>query len=240
MKAISILGVRIDDVSLDEAVDLVKSGLDDKKKYRIFTPNPEFLMAARGDPEFRTVLNNSDLNIPDGVGLKLSGQVKNTTSGVDLMVRLCQLASQNGLTVGFLGGKAGVAKRCAERLLNRYPGLKITIAEGGPKVNDQGEVLSGEPKPDTRYQIPDTDLLFVGFGQIKQEKWISNNMAKLPVKVIMGVGGAFDYLSGDVVRAPKWVRSLGLEWLFRLISQPWRIKRQLVLIKYIWLVLIPK
>jgi len=85
--------------------------------------------------------------------------------------------------------------------------------------------------------IPQTDLLFIAFGPPKQEKWIANNLDKVPIKVAMGVGGAFDYLSGNVFRAPKWLRDLGMEWLFRLSLQPWRIKRQLSLLKFIFYVL---
>lgn len=205
----NILGVKIDDVSMDEALDLVHEWLQQKKKRYIVTPNPEFLVTSQDDPEFRKILNNADLSIPDGTGLKLSGSIKNTVSGVDLMEKLVEKSRDWGVTIGLLGGRDRVADKTANCLQKKYPGLKIS---------------STSP-----------DLLFVALGHPKQEKWIAQNLPKLKVKVAMGVGGAFDYLSGQVPRAPLWLRKLRLEWIFRLINQPWRIKRQLKLLQYLWL-----
>ena len=140
---------------------------------------------------------------------------------MDFMEELVSLAAEKGFTTGFLGGGDGIAKQTAECLLKKYPKLKVFFAGS-----------------DTETKIPPVDLLFVALGHIKQEKWIAENLEKIPVHVAMGVGGSFDYLSGNVPRAPKWMRDLGLEWLFRLILQPWRIKRQLALLQYLWLVMI--
>lgn len=247
---VNILGIKIDDITMAEAVSQVEEWLKGEKKRYIVTPNPEFLMAAKTNPVFAKILNDADLSIPDGVGLKLSGKVKNTVYGTDLMEKLVSLAAENGFTIGLLGGREGVAEKCAECLLRKYPRLKIVYVSSGGIIDSDGKpegVLSieykvlrrgtekSETSHNTKYIIPNTDLLFVAFGHGKQEKWIVNNLDRLPVKIAMGVGGAFDYISGSVPRAPIWVRQLGLEWLFRLIVQPWRIKRQLVLLKYIWL-----
>ncbi|MBI2334188.1 WecB/TagA/CpsF family glycosyltransferase [Candidatus Daviesbacteria bacterium] len=206
-----ILGVKIDDVNMDEALEIVHQWLQKSEKRYIVTPNPEFIMTAQKDPEFKETLNNADLSIPDGAGLKLSGRIKNIVAGVDLMERLVDKSRDWGVTVGLLGGGPGVAEKAAECLQKKYPKIKIdNIAP---------------------------DILFVAFGAPKQEKWIVQNLPKLKVKVAMGVGGAFDYLSGKVPRAPEFLRSLGLEWLFRLIIQPWRIKRQMALLRYLWFVL---
>lgn len=203
-----IFGVKIDDVNMDEAVSKVHVWLQGKAKKYIVTPNPEFIMTAQDDPEFKKILNKADLSIPDGVGLKLSGRIKNTIPGTDLMERLIALAAEKGFVVGLLGGMNGVAEQAAERLQKKYPRLKID---------------SSSP-----------DLLFVAFGHPKQEKWIAKNLSRFPVKVAMGVGGAFDYISGQVPRAPIRLRRIGLEWLFRLLLQPWRIKRQLKLLTFVW------
>ena len=230
-----VLGVGIDDVSMEEALSTVKTWLTTakgNKKYVIVTPNPEFLVTAQVDTEFKKTLNRADMAIPDGVGLKLSGKIKNTTSGIDLMERLCKSCSDLGLCVGLIGGKNLVAKKTKECLIQRYPGLRVVYADQGV------ELVSGSYyTPNLIKSINKCDILFVAFGMVKQEKWIMANIDQLAVKVAMGVGGAFDYLSGEVPRAPKFLRSLGLEWLFRLIIQPWRIKRQLNLVKYIFLVL---
>lgn len=211
-----VLGVKIDDISMAEALELVERWVWNPGKHYIVTPNPEFLVAAQKDPVFKKILNDADLSIPDGVGLKLSGKIKNIFSGTDFMEELIRIAAEKGFVVGFLGGKEGVAEKCAERLKKKYPKLKASFASF-----------------DTESLIPSLDLLFVALGHIKQEKWIAANLDKIPVHASMGVGGAFDYLSGRVPRAPKWLRGLGLEWLFRLVIQPWRIKRQLALGQYI-------
>lgn len=212
---VDILGVKIDDVTMDEALRIVEKWIWNPGKHYIVTPNPEFIMTAQKDLEFKKILNNADLSIPDGNGLKLSGKIKNNISGGDLMERLVALSSEKGFVVGLFGGLNGVAEKTAECLKKKYSGLKLNV------VNEK--------------LIP-VDILFVAFGAPKQEKWIYQNLSKLPVKIAMGVGGAFDYMSGKVPRAPKWIRDLGFEWLFRLIIQPWRIKRQISLIKYLWLI----
>lgn len=226
-----ILGVKIDDVTLQQALKLIEKWIWQPGKHYIVTPNPEMVVAAQKDSEFKQVLNSADLSIPDGVGLKLSGKVKNTFAGTDLMEQLVILAAEKGFTTSFLGGPEGLAKKCAECLLQKYPKLKVNFAQSGGEVNNQGQMRDKLPN------IPPSDLLFVAFGHIKQEKWIAKNLQSLPIHVVMGVGGAFDYLSHQVPRAPKWLRGLGLEWLFRLMLQPWRINRQLALIKYLYLLM---
>ena len=214
----TVLGVKIDDVSITEVVEIVDKWLSKEGKHYIVTPNPEFLVTAQNNSQFKKILNDAHLSIPDGAGLKLASDIVNTTPGIDLLEELVKKASDQGFTTGFLGGRNKVAERAAERLKKKYPKLKISF-------------ISEEPA-----KIPATDILFVAFGHPKQEIWIADNLDKIPVKVAMGVGGAFDYLSGSVPRAPKWVRGLGFEWLFRLIIQPRRIKRQFALIKYLVMV----
>lgn len=251
----TVLGINIDDVNMNQAIEMVKGWLSKPgpaspatrfaarrergEKHYIVTPNPEFIVAAQKDPVFKKILNNADLSIPDGVGLKLSGRVKNTFAGTDFMEKLVALAAKKGFVTGFLGAGSGVAEKTSECLRSLYPKLKVTFAESGGEVDENGKMLSD-------YRLPTTaedgsqktvDLLFVAFGHIKQEKWIAKNLSKLPVKVAMGVGGAFDIISGRVPRAPIWIRNLGFEWLFRLCLQPWRIKRQLALIRYLYLLL---
>lgn len=220
---VNILGVKIDDVSLDQAVSIVTRWLQKGGQHYIVTPNPEFIVAAYSDPDFKKILNKADLAIPDGRGLNLTGRIKNTTTGVDLMEALCQKASELGWKVGLIGGR-GTAKLAAQRLRQEYPGLKIVIAEDGPEVVAWG--------------LESIDLLFVALGMVKQERWIVENIKNVNSCVFMGVGGAFDYISGNVKRAPIFMRKLGLEWLFRLIVQPWRIKRQVNLLKFIFLMII--
>lgn len=232
---VNILGVKVDDLSLTDALALVEKWIQEPSKHYIVTPNPEFIVAAQKDRRFRKILNDADLSIPDGVGLKLSGKVKHIFSGTDFMEKLVALASEKGFTVGFLGGRDEVASKTAECLMSRYPNLEVSFANGDIKIDKDGRELESSGK-NQELSKKKSDILFVAFGHIKQEKWIANYLNKIPVKIAMGVGGAFDYLSGSIPRAPKRIRDLGLEWLFRLLIQPWRIKRQLALLRYLWLI----
>ena len=215
----TILGVNIDDVNLDETVNIVKNWLSKRGKHYIVTPNPEIVVMAQKDEKLKNIINRADLAIPDGIGLKLSTDIENTTPGIDVMEELVKIAAEKGFTTGFLGGRDKVAEKSAECLKKKYPKLKVSF-------------VSEEPE-----KIPAADILFVAFGAPKQEYWIAANLDKIPVRVTMGVGGAFDYISGRAPRAPRWIRDLGFEWLFRLIIQPWRIKRQLALVKFIFYML---
>ncbi len=258
--SVDLFGVRIDRITMDQAIDQVAQWCTQKGKHYIVTPNVEFIIKAQDDRVFKKILNDSDMAIPDSArfGWAIAQQseknsfikvlhwplflIKNdnfpVVTGTDLMQELCQKAAKEGWSVGLLGGQPGVAKKTAVRLEKLYPGLKVSFAESGPVVNQNGEtvnqLISDSDRNTDSQTHRSTDLLFVAFGQGKQEKWIVKNLEKLPIKVAMGVGGAFDYLSGDVARAPQWMRQLGLEWLFRLILQPWRAKRFLSLIKFVF------
>jgi len=229
-----VLGIKIDDVSIDQAVEVVIDWLKKGGKHYIVTPNPEIVVMAQQDQELNRILNQADLAIPDGNGLRIGTDMVCITPGIDLMEELIKASLDYGFTIGLLGGKLGIAKKAAECLLRKYPRLKITFANDGGIINEDGEMI-GE---DTKYIIPNTDLLFVGFGPPKQEKWIAKNLDKISVRIAMAVGGSLDYLSGTVPRAPKLIRKIGLEWFFRLIREPWRIKRQLALIEYLRLLML--
>lgn len=238
-----ILGVNIDDITIDQALEKALDLLNSPGKHYIVTPNPEFLLAAGSDSEFKEILNEADLSLPDGAGLKLSGKINNTVSGTDLMEKLILVSEEKAFTIGLIGGRNNIAVKLKKCLLKKYPNLKVLIADGNFEVNNLGEEAYGSKSDQKTISevINNTqtniDFLFVAFGQVKQEKWIFKNLLHLNVKVAMGVGGAFDYLSGEVPRAPLLMRSLGLEWLFRLITQPWRIFRILGLVKYLYLII---
>ncbi len=224
----SILGVGVTNASSEEILEYVAQQVkENKEKFFIVTPNPEMVVYANDHHVYREVINQAQIALCDGVGLFIASsflgkRVKERISGVGFMISLCEKAAKNGLSIGLLGGRGGVAERTAKCLQRENPDLKISyVAE----EFDQKDLSSRG-----------VDILFVAYGVPKQEEWIMTHLAKLPVKVAMGVGGAFDYLSGDIMRAPFFIRSIGLEWLFRLIRQPWRIKRQLALLVFIKLV----
>lgn len=228
---VDILGVKIDNLSLQEILEQVKKFLESKNKYYIVTPNPEFLVAAQRDKNFKEILNYADIAIPDGVGLiyaaKFLGERLQQITGIDFIFHLMDLAQENNYSIYLLGGRDEVAKKTADFLIQEFPNLKVVGAESGGEIviaNSKWQIANSKIIENINKAKP--DILLVAFGQVKQEKWIFYNLDKLPsVKLAMGVGGAFDYISGEVPRAPVILRRLGLEWLYRLYQEPWRWKR---------------
>jgi N-acetylglucosaminyldiphosphoundecaprenol N-acetyl-beta-D-mannosaminyltransferase len=225
---IFILGVGFTDAIEKEVLEFIITGLDKQtEKYYIVTPNPELLVIANGDKEYKGILNGAKLALPDGIGVMMAAKLLGVTlrqrmHGVDLVESLCREVSNRPITVGFLGAGPSVAEMTSECLIKKYPDLRVgLVADEWSKGLKDNKV----------------DILFVAFGSPKQEIWIANSLSILPAKVVIGVGGAFDFISGRAPRAPMFLRSIGLEWLFRLIIQPWRIKRQLSLIKFAYLVI---
>lgn len=239
VKSTKILGVKIDKVRFVEAVEKAKQLIKSGNKSYIVTPNPEIIVAAQKDNEFKNILNKSSLSIADGMGLVwLSKLFRNgipeRVTGIDLLEALMEEAEKNNFSVFLLGGNQGVAEKAAQSLKSRYPDLKIvgTFAGSGGKEGDR-EVL----RKIGQSQI---DILAVGYGPVKQEKWIDRNLQKLNVKLAIGVGGSLDFISGYKKRAPVWIQKAGFEWLFRLILEPWRWKRQLALPGFVCLFLVEK
>jgi N-acetylglucosaminyldiphosphoundecaprenol N-acetyl-beta-D-mannosaminyltransferase len=225
---VNLLGVGFTNAKEEEILEFIARGLEKQTEtYYIVTPNPELLVIANTDREYKKVLNGAKLALPDGVGVILAAKLlgkplKQRITGVDLVESICRRVADQLVTVGFLGSKPGVAELAAECLQKKYSGLRVKL-------------VASEWQKD--FNDTKIDILFVAFGSPKQEIWINRNLHDLPVKVVIGVGGAFDFISGKIPRAPGFLRKLGLEWLFRLIIQPWRIKRQLSLINFVLLVI---
>lgn len=219
----NVLGVKIDDIPIADALQKVKEFLSDGKSHYIVTPNPEIIIEANKDKELLEVLKRADLSIPDGFGLKFAG-IKNRFAGADFMEEIIKHSEDWAITIGLLGGDNGIAEKARECLEKRYQNISVVFAESGGIVDENGNSKN--------LKLPQLDILFVGFGHGKQEKWIYKNLNSQPVKVFMAVGGSLDYISGKVPRAPKILRALGFEWLFRLLVQPWRVKRQFSLVVF--------
>lgn len=235
MKTQTILGVILTDASEKSVLEyLFKTLLKRDKKAYLVTPNPEMLVYAAKHSSFKDILNHAAIALPDGIGIKIAGKilgkpVNNRITGIDFMQQVCKESVREAVSIGLIGGKPGVAEKTADCLQKMYPEINIVLAtEEWPDRNAESGERRAESK--TLSSMPlalsnKIDILFVAFGHPKQEEWISMNLERLPVKVAMGVGGAFDYISGEVPRAPKVLRQLGLEWFFRLIRQPWRVQR---------------
>ena len=232
MDKVEILGVKIDNLSLQEVLEKVGNFLESKNKYFIVTANPEFLVAAKKDKNFKDILNYADIAVADGVGLvyaaKFLGHKLQRITGVDLFGFLCELAEKTDTPVYLLGAGEGVAQQTAEVLKQNFPNLKIVGAESGGLILSNGETqtANGNAEIINRINLAKPKILFVALGQVKQEKWIFKHLDQLSsVKVAVGVGGTFDFVAGTVARAPELMRNLGLEWLYRLIQEPGRAKR---------------
>jgi len=230
-----ILGVRVDNINQREAFEKIKELLEDGKQHYLVTPNPEFVIRARSDQEFKEILNQADLSVPDGIGLVfasrfLSSRLKGRVTGVDLMEEICRLAADENWPIFLLGAEQGVADKVADKLKQRYSNLKIGAGPFGKVVLNKGLISSKDSLlADQSFEkivVSKPTILFVALGAGSQEKWIVQNLEKMPsVKLAIGVGGAFDFVSGRIRRAPKAFQRLGLEWFWRFCCQPWRIRR---------------
>ena len=229
-----ILNVKIDNITFAEALAKIQAFLMVDEVHQIATINPEFIIAAQSDEKFKEILNSSDLNVPDGVGLQyaagfLGQKIGERITGVDLTWEICKIASEKGYSVFFLGANDGIAEKAAHRIKLLNPNLKIA---GTSSANPDDENLVNEIKN------AKPDILLVAYGAPKQEKFIFDNKDQLGTKLAMGVGGTFDYIAGVVPYAPKWLRKTGLEWFYRLFTEPKRWKRILnAVIIFPWLVL---
>ncbi len=223
-----ILGVRVDAVTAEEALDRLASFIAEGTPHHVVTINPEFIMASRRYPAFRSALEAADLCLADGVGLLWAGWIlgrplPERVAGSDLLPQIAERAAREGWRLFFLGARPGVAQRAAQVLSSRYAGLPVAGAYPGSPADDEA------PKLIARIRAARPDVLFVAFGAPAQDLWIARHRDALAVPVMMGVGGAFDFIAGVAKRAPVWMRRAGLEWLHRLIHQPWRWRRMLAL-----------
>jgi N-acetylglucosaminyldiphosphoundecaprenol N-acetyl-beta-D-mannosaminyltransferase len=244
-----ILGVDITNETSEEILEYLLQRLKLDKKFYIVTPNPELLVIANKSVPYKNVLNNAEISLADGAGLFVASIIlgkplKQRIPGVDFMEFICKNIEKKPLSIGLLGGRAGVAEKTAECLLKKYPGLNIAYVSEEWDNTSKFKVHSSKlhlknqnvQRPKTKDQRPMIDILFVALGSPKQEEWIYKNLDTLPVKAAMGVGGAFDFIAGRVHRAPLLIRAIGFEWLYRLIREPWRARRQLALLTFIKLV----
>lgn len=239
--------MKIDNITLDEATKIVERFLMEDRLRTICTPNTEIVMAAKDDENLKKIINESDLIIPDGIGLIHGSRIrkkplKERVTGFDLSIKLLEIANTKGYRLFLLGGRDGVAKRAGENILKEYPNVNIVGYHHGYFKGSHIGYKDHEEELNLIDNINGAkpDIIFVGLGFPKQEIWIAENKNRLYSKVIIGNGGTMDILSGDSKRAPEIFQKLGLEWLYRLIKEPSRIKRQMVLPKFILYVLFSK
>ena len=232
---LSILGVRVDDVTMDETLALFTSWIQEGTPHQVVTVNPEFVMAAQQDTLFRVTLDEADLAVPDGAGLLWASRVlqkplRERVAGSDVVPRLAELSARDGYRLYLLGAAPRVAERTASVLASQHPGVVIVGTYAGSPAPEEEDAIVA------RVRAASPDILLVAYGAPKQDLWIRRNLSRLATPVCMGVGGAFDFVAGVTRRAPMWMRRAGLEWLHRLIHEPWRWRRMLALPRFAWCV----
>ncbi|MGC9359524.1 MAG: WecB/TagA/CpsF family glycosyltransferase [Anaerolineae bacterium] len=231
--SLRILGIRVDDVTMEETLALFTSWIETGRPHQVVTVNPEFVMAAQQDAAFRVTLGEADLAVPDGAGLLWASRVlgkplRERVAGSDLVPRLAELSARHGYRLYLLGSAPGIAERTADVLASEHPGVVIVGTYAGSPAPDEEDAIVA------RIRAAAPHVLLVAYGAPKQDLWIRRNLSRLAVPVCMGVGGAFDFVAGVTHRAPIWMRRAGLEWLHRLIHEPWRWRRMLALPRFAW------
>ncbi|SNS09424.1 N-acetylmannosaminyltransferase [Anaerovirgula multivorans] len=231
-KQVRILGVPIDMISQEEAFQKLVLFLEGSSIKKIYTPNPEIVMLAQEDQRLLKVIEGADLVLPDGIGLLIASKIKGLglkerVTGVDTMDRLLNYCGDKKRSIYLLGGKPGTAEIACKNIEQQYPGIKIAgLHHGYFQEADENEIIA-----DINAAAP--DLLFVCLGAPKQEKWIDRYQDQLNCKIAMGVGGSVDIYAGTAKRAPVIFQKVGLEWFYRLMKEPWRMKRMMVLPKFL-------
>lgn len=229
-----ILGVRVNSTSTASVLRKVSAHLAKKTKFFVVTPNPEIVLASQADPLLRKILNSANLSLPDGVGLKFANLILNSRSlktihGRKVFNEILSLANKKSWKIFLLGGENWVNQKAVLFLREKFPKINISGA-GGPNLDKDAVPVSERDIEVVKETIDrinrfGPDILFVGLGAPKQEKFIYKWLPKLNVRGAMVIGGALDYLAGKYPLPPKFMENLELEWLWRLITQPWRVVR---------------
>lgn len=223
----NVLGVGFDNITLDEALAAAQNLIKERSGAYMVTPNPEIVMLCRNNPELTGVIDGAALVLPDGIGIMYGAKIlgtplKQRIPGIDFISALMpRLAAGEFNRVFLLGSKPGVAEKAAAKLISLYPGIEMVGTNDGYFTDDETVV--------EKINAAEPDLLLVCLGAPKQELWMQKNAPALNAALIAGLGGALDVFAGEVKRAPSGMRRLGLEWLYRLIKEPWRAKRMIKL-----------
>lgn len=232
MDKIYLFGITIDNVTMGETLERIRTMLAGPGKHFVVTPNVDHLVRLHKDAEFQEVYKRASLVVADGMpviwGSHLLGRpLKERVAGSDLMLPACKLAAETGARVYFLGSMPGVAERALEKLRDLFPALQVA-GHYSPPFGFEKDAAENKRIVE-RINTSRTDILFVALGAPKQEKWISAHLDELNIKVGLCIGAGVDFIAGAVKRAPAWMHSIGLEWFWRLMSDPGRLwKRYLV------------
>ncbi|MDE2573107.1 MAG: WecB/TagA/CpsF family glycosyltransferase [bacterium] len=239
MESVQILGCRVDGVDLAAALARAAQFVREGGPHRIVTLGTEMIVHARGDARYRAVVNGADLCVPDTIGVVFAARLQGMplhgrVAGVDLLERLCSQAAGEGWSVYLLGAAPGVAEAAGAALAARHPGLRIAGARDGYFGEHEAQQVAAA------IHASGARILLAALGFPKQEYFLARWLAASGAAVGVGVGGSFDVIAGRLPRAPEGFRRLGLEWLYRLLREPSRWRRQLALPLFVWLVVLDR
>ncbi|MHB0938194.1 MAG: WecB/TagA/CpsF family glycosyltransferase [Armatimonadota bacterium] len=230
-RRLELLDVPVDPLTMEEVLTRIEAFIRTREPHHVFTADASGIMRAQEEPELLEIVRRADLVTPDGAGVLLATRMKGMrlperVSGVDLVDRISEMASRKGFRIYLLGASEMVVQAAAGVLASRYPGLIIAgIHDGYFKPED-------EPRVVRDIAVARPDVLFVALGIPKQEQFIRKHFTDLGVPVMIGVGGSYDVISGQLKRAPAWMQQSGLEWLYRFLQQPSRLPRLAALPKF--------
>jgi N-acetylglucosaminyldiphosphoundecaprenol N-acetyl-beta-D-mannosaminyltransferase len=232
---VTILGCRLDTLDADAATDAILRFAREGAGAQVVTLGTEMVVHAQHDARYRDVVNACALSLCDTVGLlavarSRGADLRDRVTGVELLEHLCARAAKEGVRVFLFGGAPGVAERAAQELKRRYPGLPVAGTRNGYFAADESPRIAAE------IRASGAQLLFAGLGFPKQEFWLAEYLKSTGCGAGIGVGGSFDVISGNLERAPERWRTMGLEWLYRLLKEPRRWRRQLALPHFVLLI----
>lgn len=228
---VSIFGVPISKMNMSDTVRYLTDVIRNKQVHQVITANPIMIMAALDDPAYMAMMKRAELIVPDGTGVVWAAEyvgnpVSERVPGIELVHNLLRAGESYGWKVFLLGASPEVVQAAADRLKQQYPLIRFVGVRDGYFGPDQDAEVIDE------IRRAEPDILLVGRSADKQEPWIDRYKHELQIPVMMGVGGSFDVISGKLKRAPEWFIKLRLEWFYRLLQEPWRYKRMLVLPKF--------
>lgn len=226
---ISVLDVRFLNISMDRALALLENTIISGGKEAVSFINADCLNISVRDSEYRKLLNSQNIVLPDGAGIRIACRLVGermaaNLNGTDLLPPLCELSKTKGFKIFLLGAAEGVGQRMKANLESTYPGLEI--------VGEQHGYFNHETDTDKvieNINALNPNIVLVAFGAPRQEKWIRQYIDKIDANLLLGVGGLFDFYSGDKKRAPLWMRNTGLEWVYRLYLEPGRLWRRYII-----------
>ena len=226
-ETVTLLGIRFDRLTRDQALTTLESAFGCGEAWKVYIVNTHTMNLAWTDPEFRQVLNRADLLLNDGSGAQIASRLAgkpfpDNLVGTDLVPQLCEGSARRGKSVYLLGGRPGTPERAAASLARISPGLRVAGTQQGYFPESEN------PRVVKRINQSGAGILLVAFGNPSQEQWIHAHAPLLRCDLCIGVGGLCDHLSGRLKRAPRWMRRLGIEWVFILLCQPYKWRRYLV------------